>query len=738
MPILTPAYPVMNSTHNVSKVTMRILQAEIKRGLDICTAIKARPADCTSLWLQLMEEVDFFGTYKDYLDVRISSDNEDDHRTWFGWIESKMRQLIIKLGSTHGIKSHPHPKSFSEQVKGKRKAVDPTETAAADDEETKEKESLGQEAGLGLDDGLAMAVAGDDAVAVKEEEEEVVEWVDHFYIGLEFEMERREGVKISVDLSGAVSHFLAIVNNTSYFTKYKDSMKIQLKHIRASSLPDFVFKNGKRPDKKKGKKRKADTQPDATPATTASVKKQQTETEVVQSASLTADVVDAVKGSGVQERVVGMEGEDSGDGNGVVVSDAVAVAADEKPIKAELGLPAVKEEDTAKHEQRDGKHEADHQLKLESADSVSVSMKEEEEPGTKPGELQVGESGTFVDTLTVKKEKLHSSDVHVDASGTYVTVAALAKPKAEIIEYDEHGRLVKVIEGQHSAHREQTEAQQSESKAEEAGGTSPAPEGAATVGGHDKPPRPAKSIAVILNKPSLPRSPRSPTPPKEATAAIDVDSDTPKADSDSGAMRERSASASRQQEDTSGPYLTAPTERESSASRSPRGPTALSPQQRPRTPPQQQQQQQPPFAPFHHNNMPHHPGGYTHNQPPHMYQQPPFYPPHPHNQQQPFYPQQPPPFMPPHNRMWNAPMPGPGYGMAGGQMGMAGMAGGPPMGGGGWGGGYGGGGAGYGGGAGGGGEWGGGGRPFIPPPVVPGGGAPMLNSFTPMPFVPQR
>ena len=423
-----------------------------------------------------------------------------------------------------------------------------------------------------------------------------------------------------------------------------------------------------------------------------------------------------------------MEREDADNQKGVVVSEAVAVAADEKPIKAELGLPTVKEEDTLKLEPHDGISVDGTRVKTEG-DTVSVSMTEEEEPGTRPGELQVGESGTFVDTLTVKKEELHSSDVHIDASGPYVTVAALAKPKAEVSEYDEHGKLVKVIEGQHADRTEHTDAQREDTTAEEAASASPASEGAAAIVSEEKPMRPVKSIAVILNRPTLARSPRSPTPPKDAAATSSADSQQRQADNGHGEIRERAASALGQSESAAGSQ---PTARDASASRSPRGPTTLTPQQRPRTPPQLQQLQQPQqqFAPYH-NYMPQHPGGY--NQPPPMYHQPPpaqYYPPHPHSQ--PFYSQQPPPFLPPpHHRPWNAPMPGPGYGMGGGP---------PPgmgMGGGGWGGGYGGG--GYGAEpAGGGGEWGA--RPFIPPPVVPsrGAGGPMLNSFTPMPFVPQR
>ena len=463
MPILTPAYPVMNSTHNVSKVTMRVLQSEIKRGLDICTRIKQKPSDSRADWLLLMEDSEFFTKYRDFLDVRISTDCEEDHLQWFGWIESRMRQLIIKLGNTGGVRTHPFPRNYSEKIKG--------------------------------EDGV------------------VTGWVDHFYVGLEFEMERREGVKISVDLSGAVSHFLHLVHNTQYFSHYKESMKIHLQHIRASALPDFVFKGGKRPEKK-GKKRKA--------TATAPAEAEEEKRPSPQAAAATV-IMDGPPVSGVvEEKVDGslpvlLEGSESPPGElddesaGPVVSEATAVAADEKPIKAELGLPSVKEDNAQQRMKGESEEETQREavIKREShmdtADTVAVAVKAEDVRG----DVTIGEEGVVTEVMAVKVEGIKGGDVKESAGGKFIPIDLLLKPKAEVMEYDEQGRLTAVIEGEpHSKKMRRDEQEEAAGGGRVGEGAEEA--GAVVGGGAVKAARSMKSIAVFLNKSSQP--PRSPTP----------------------------------------------------------------------------------------------------------------------------------------------------------------------------------------------------------------------------------
>ncbi|CAN6573039.1 unnamed protein product [Malus baccata var. baccata] len=74
LPIITPAYPSMNSSYNVSPSTKRIL-------------------------------------------LDITAENDDDFRAWNGWVESRIRQLMLKI-ERHicgKLQCHPHPGDFSDK-----------------------------------------------------------------------------------------------------------------------------------------------------------------------------------------------------------------------------------------------------------------------------------------------------------------------------------------------------------------------------------------------------------------------------------------------------------------------------------------------------------------------------------------------------------------------------------------------------------------------------------------------
>jgi len=111
MPIITPAYPAINSTYNVSESTLKLIKDEFSRGLDMCLKIEKEE----DTWNKLFEKSDFFVyRYKVYVQVDILAATEEQHRKWEGWVNSKLRLLLLKLEQTINVKSaQPFPKCFS-------------------------------------------------------------------------------------------------------------------------------------------------------------------------------------------------------------------------------------------------------------------------------------------------------------------------------------------------------------------------------------------------------------------------------------------------------------------------------------------------------------------------------------------------------------------------------------------------------------------------------------------------
>jgi len=78
MPIITPAYPCMNSTYNVSESTLRVLRDEFTRGREITFKVEHNG----ETWKKLFEKSDFFERYKIYVQIDILGATEEDHRVW--------------------------------------------------------------------------------------------------------------------------------------------------------------------------------------------------------------------------------------------------------------------------------------------------------------------------------------------------------------------------------------------------------------------------------------------------------------------------------------------------------------------------------------------------------------------------------------------------------------------------------------------------------------------------------
>lgn len=204
MPIITPAYPCMNSSYNVSISTLRVMTEQFQFGNQICEEIEVNKAQ----WPVLFEPYMFFESYKNYLQVDIVASNPDDLRAWKGWVESRLRQLTLMIErDTHGkLQCHPYPHEY----------IDPSNQ---------------------LSHGA-------------------------FFMGLQ----RKQGEVIQegqqFDIRGTVEEFRHSVN---MYMCWRPGMEIYVSHVRRKQIPLYVFPEGykrtRTPRVEVGRKRKDECAP---------------------------------------------------------------------------------------------------------------------------------------------------------------------------------------------------------------------------------------------------------------------------------------------------------------------------------------------------------------------------------------------------------------------------------------------------------------------------------------------
>lgn len=110
MPVITPAYPSMCATFNITRSSMTIINRELKRALQISESIMGgkRP------WSDLFVKHTFFTAgYKYYISVISAAKTKESHTIWSGYVESKVRMLVQKLEQHQSIAlAHPFNKGY--------------------------------------------------------------------------------------------------------------------------------------------------------------------------------------------------------------------------------------------------------------------------------------------------------------------------------------------------------------------------------------------------------------------------------------------------------------------------------------------------------------------------------------------------------------------------------------------------------------------------------------------------
>ena len=110
MPIITPAYPSMCSTHNIGMSTKEIITRELMRGVDITDKIWSGQLQ----WKDLFTKHTFFTQdFKYYLSINAASTTQAAQSIWSGFIESKVRLLVQNLEQEDAIHiARPFNKGF--------------------------------------------------------------------------------------------------------------------------------------------------------------------------------------------------------------------------------------------------------------------------------------------------------------------------------------------------------------------------------------------------------------------------------------------------------------------------------------------------------------------------------------------------------------------------------------------------------------------------------------------------
>ncbi|KAL5612985.1 hypothetical protein BROUX41_003938 [Berkeleyomyces rouxiae] len=237
MPIITPAYPSMCATYNITESSKKIINRELNRGGEIADEIVTGQKP----WSELFVKHTFFTTgYKYYLALVSASTTKEGHKKWSGFVESKARVLVQNVDRHDSIDvAHIFVKGFERVHKcstqedilkvlnGSQEFVVPnTESEALKDEGSQQANGTG----------------------TPEKEAEGLLYTLTHYVGLELKKDAK-----SLDLSTAVSDFKEVCTR---WDKYEPEFNfLNIAHMRNFDLPNDVFEEGEVKPRRKTVKR---------------------------------------------------------------------------------------------------------------------------------------------------------------------------------------------------------------------------------------------------------------------------------------------------------------------------------------------------------------------------------------------------------------------------------------------------------------------------------------------------
>lgn len=232
MPIITPAFPSMNSTYTVTPSTLKILKNELGRASQIMDHVLSGQ----KTWDALFERHTFFTKdHKYYLSVVATSRTKELNATFSGLVGSKVRLIAkgIDDGQTGIDTARPYVKSFTRLHR------------------CKNEEEIFDVSQGSLDYMIPASEIPEDGVVQADGEVKIL-YTTTFYIGLTLPAEGNK----SLDISYPVGQFRAKVEEAKEYDE--KTMCVKVIHTRNTALPDDVFLPGetrpKKPTKEKKKK----------------------------------------------------------------------------------------------------------------------------------------------------------------------------------------------------------------------------------------------------------------------------------------------------------------------------------------------------------------------------------------------------------------------------------------------------------------------------------------------------
>lgn len=230
MPIITPAYPSMCATHNITTSTFAVINKELVRADELTTQI----CNGQKQWKDLFERHTFFTQgYKYYLAIISASRTKEAQQMWSGLVQSKVRRLVTGIEQSQaGVEiAHPYNKGFDRQhqvrsIEEREKVLQGSLEFQAKDTETETTDQAKSAVQAAAAEGSENMKMPETTNGTTEDAEGLQTlYTTTFYIGIELKKEAKE-----LDISWPVADFKRQCTEWAQYDEKLNS--IRCVHIR--------------------------------------------------------------------------------------------------------------------------------------------------------------------------------------------------------------------------------------------------------------------------------------------------------------------------------------------------------------------------------------------------------------------------------------------------------------------------------------------------------------------------